>query len=118
MSKRGSLWQRSRNALRGLFRAISEERSLRTELLAALFAVVLLLALRASPLWWALVTVLIAAVFAAELLNTAIENLADRVSLEYDPRIGRVKDFAAAAVLVLSVAAVLVTLFLIWSRLG
>ena len=33
-----------------------------------------------------------------ELLNTAIEKLADRVSRESDPEIGRVKDMGSAAV--------------------
>ena len=33
-----------------------------------------------------------------ELLNTAIEKLADRVTLEDDPLIGRVKDMGSAAV--------------------
>ncbi len=33
-----------------------------------------------------------------ELLNTAIEKLADRVNLAVDPQIGRVKDMGSAAV--------------------
>ena len=33
-----------------------------------------------------------------ELLNTAIEKLADRVTREIDPQIGRVKDMGSAAV--------------------
>jgi len=116
VNKNGSLWCRSRNALRGLARAIREERSLRTELAAAVAAVLLLALLRASLLWWALTIVLIAAILAAELLNTAIETLADRICPEYDPHIGRAKDFAAAAVLVLSGAAILLVLFLLWTR--
>ncbi|MGC9128175.1 MAG: diacylglycerol kinase [Acidithiobacillus sp.] len=118
MNKNGPLWRRSRNAMRGFLRAVAEERSLRTELIASVGAILLLLLLRAAPLWWALTTVLIAAILAAELLNTAIETLADRVSPELDPLIGRAKDFAAAAVLVLSVAALLVTVLLLWAQLG
>ena len=37
-------------------------------------------------------------VMIVELLNTAIEKLADRVTLEHDPIIGRVKDMGSAAV--------------------
>ena len=48
-----------------------------------------------------------AAILAAELLNTAIETLADRVEPELDPFIGRAKDLGAAAVFILSVAAIL-----------
>ena len=33
-----------------------------------------------------------------ELLNTAIEKLADRLTTDHDPQIGRVKDMGSAAV--------------------
>ena len=35
---------------------------------------------------------------AVEMLNTAIEKLADRLTTEHDPQIGRVKDMGSAAV--------------------
>jgi diacylglycerol kinase len=38
-------------------------------------------------------------VISAEAMNTAIEILADRITLESDPAIGRAKDVAAGAVL-------------------
>ncbi len=54
---------------------------------------------------------------AVELLNTAIEKLADRVTLEHDPQIGRVKDMGSAAVAVAAVIAGLVWLFALVERL-
>lgn len=48
----------------------------------------------------------IIAVIAAEAFNTAIELLADRISTERDPLIGRAKDMAAAAVLITAIGAV------------
>lgn len=48
----------------------------------------------------------IAFVFVTEILNTAIEKLADFISLEKHPQIGLVKDLAAAAVLISAIAAV------------
>ena len=47
---------------------------------------------------------------AAELLNTALEHLADRLHPEQHPTIQAAKDCAAAAVLVASLAAVLIGL--------
>ena len=47
-------------------------------------------------------------VWAAELFNTAIEKLADRVSKEFDPGIKFIKDVSAAAVLLSAIAASLV----------
>ena len=74
---------------------------------AAFFAaaVAALLFLRPGPLWWALVLLASAAVVAAELLNTAIEQLADELQPNDSPRIRIVKDCAAAAVLVAALGA-------------
>ncbi|MCU0353219.1 MAG: diacylglycerol kinase family protein, partial [Cytophagales bacterium] len=47
-------------------------------------------------------------VWAAEAVNTAIERLVDFVSPGHDPRAGAVKDIAAGAVLIISIAAAVV----------
>jgi diacylglycerol kinase (ATP) len=47
-------------------------------------------------------------VFVTEILNTAIEKLADFISLQMHPQIGLVKDLAAAAVLIAAIAAVVI----------
>jgi diacylglycerol kinase (ATP) len=52
------------------------------------------------------------------LLNTAIEKLADRLTTDHDPQIGRVKDMGSAAVGVTLVAAGLFWLFSIAERMG
>ena len=57
---------------------------------------------------WGLVITAIMAVWIAEGMNTAIENLADAVSPDYHPLIGRAKDIAAAAVLFAAIGAVLI----------
>lgn len=54
---------------------------------------------------WALLIVAIALVWIAEALNTAIEFLADEVTLERRERIRFAKDIAAFAVLVSAIAA-------------
>ncbi len=99
-------------ALHGLKSALRSERSLRTQ--AAVLAIVLaaLVWLRPGPVWWALVWLASAGVIAAELLNTAIEQLADELNPEAHPRIRLLKDCAAAAVLVAVMGAVGVALAL------
>ena len=59
---------------------------------------------------WGLVITAIMAVWIAEGMNTAIENLADAVCPDRHPLIGRAKDIAAAAVLFAAVGAVLIGL--------
>ena len=61
--------------------------------------------LRPAPVWWALVILVSCAVLAAELFNTAIEHLADKLHPELDPEIRVVKDCAAAGVLVIVIGA-------------
>jgi diacylglycerol kinase (ATP) len=57
-------------------------------------------------------------VLVVELLNTAIEKLADRLTTDHDPQIGRVKDLGSAAVGVALVVAGLFWLFALAERIG
>jgi diacylglycerol kinase (ATP) len=99
---------RLRFAIAGLAYAVTAERSIRTQLLAVLVVLGALLYWRPAPVWWALVLLVSTAVLAAELLNTALERLADLLHPQQHPQIRVVKDCAAAAVLVLSLGALCV----------
>jgi diacylglycerol kinase (ATP) len=78
--------------------------------LATVVVLIGALVLRVSRLEWALLIVAISLVWAMEALNTAIELLADEISLEQRPRIGKAKDVAAFGVLAAAVAAALIGL--------
>jgi diacylglycerol kinase (ATP) len=104
-------------ALSGLATALRAESSFRTHVVAAVAVVAVLLWLQPAPLWWALVAVAVALVLAAELANTAVEHLADRLHPERHPDIKRVKDCMAGAVLVASLAALAVAAALLWDLL-
>jgi undecaprenol kinase len=80
--------------------------------------VIALLLLRPGPFWWALVMLASAGVLAAEMFNTAIEHLVDHLHPEIHPRIGVVKDCAAAGVLIASLGAVAVMVALAVHLLG
>jgi diacylglycerol kinase (ATP) len=92
-------------ALAGLRTAWRTEKSFKVHVVAAVAAAAALLVLRPAPFWWAAVALVIGVVMAAELFNTALEHLADRLHPEQHPHIKIVKDCAAAAVLVASLAA-------------
>ena len=53
-----------------------------------------------------------------ELLNTAIEKLADRLTTDHDPQIGRVKDMGSAAVGVALLMAGFFWIFALAERMG
>jgi diacylglycerol kinase (ATP) len=86
------------NTWHGLLAAARSEEAFRQELIALLVAVPLAFLL-AEEAWKRLALIgVVVFVLVVELLNTAIEKLADRVNLAIDPQIGRVKDMGSAAV--------------------
>jgi undecaprenol kinase len=111
-----SFARRLRFAFAGLRHAFGNERSLRVQGVALALLCVLLLALRPSPIWWAVGLLTSAVVIGAELFNTALEQLADHLHPAQHTQIRAVKDSAAAAVLVIAggAVAVLVALLAAW----
>jgi diacylglycerol kinase (ATP) len=86
------------NSWRGLIAATRSEEAFRLELIALVLAIPVAFLL-AEQAWKRLALIAVVAfVLVVELLNTAIEKLADRVNLAIDPQIGRVKDMGSAAV--------------------
>ena len=84
--------------------AWANEKSLRQWSAVNLASAVLAFALDLSTAERALVVALGLLILVAELFNTAIEEIVDLVSPEHDPRAGRAKDAASAAVAVTAIA--------------
>jgi len=105
-------------AISGLASTVRTESSFRTQVLAAIATGAVVLWLRPAPVWWAIIVLTITIVLAAELLNTAIERLADHLHPERHPGIKSVKDCAAAAVFIASLGALCVALAFILDLLG
>ena len=86
------------NTWNGLIAAARSEEAFRQELVVLVIAVPL--AFIVTDAAWKRVTLIgvVLLLLVVEMLNTAIEKLADRVSREIDPQIGRVKDMGSAAV--------------------
>ncbi|MGV3663719.1 MAG: diacylglycerol kinase family protein [Prosthecobacter sp.] len=99
-------------ALAGLAWALRTQRNLQVHAIALCVVVALGLWLRIAAWEWCAVLLASGMVWAAELLNTALEVLSDRVSTAREEAIRRVKDVAAAAVLVAALAAVVVGLLI------
>jgi diacylglycerol kinase (ATP) len=104
--KNQSLRKRLRFALAGLRHAARAESSVRTQIAIFILVLGVMALLRPGPAWWGLVLLASAGVLATELVNTAVEHLADHLHPEVHPSIRIVKDCAAAAVLVAVLGAV------------
>ena len=100
------------HAMRGLGTLFRTQANARLHALACVIVAAWGSLLRLEAGEWCLVCICIGMVLSAEALNTAVEFLADEVSLEQRERIGRAKDVAAAAVLIACVLSVVV-----WSLL-
>ena len=92
-------------ALAGLVWALKTQRNLQVHGLATVLVGGFGLWLHLADWEWCVVLLAVGLVWTAELLNTALEVLADRVSKEREEPIRLVKDAAAAAVLVAALAA-------------
>ncbi len=112
------LWRATINTRNGLAFAIRSEQAVREELVALLISLPLAWVIGASLMRRIELVAAVAMVLVVELLNTAIEKLADRLTRDHDPQIGRVKDMGSAAVGVALVTAGLFWLFAIAERMG
>src|SRR3954471_16594337 len=102
----------------GLRAAARSEAAFREELIGLAIAIPLAF-LVAGELWKRLALIgVVVLLLIVELLNTSIEKLADRVTLEIDPQIGRVKDMGSAAVGLALLLALTVWLAALVERLG
>lgn len=69
-----------------------------------------------EPGEWLAIIVCCGAVLGAECANTALESAVDLISPEFNPLAGRAKDCAAGAVLLLSIAALVVAAVIFFPR--
>ena len=99
-----------RYAFNGLKILIREEHNARVQLVVACCVIMAGLFFQISHHEWLAIILSIGLVISAEAMNTAIENIADFISPERNESIKRIKDLAAAAVLICALTAVVVGL--------
>ena len=104
-------------ALSGLASMLRGEPNARIHFAVALAVILAGFWLEISRLEWCWLVAAIAAVLAAEALNTALESLADATHPDPHPGVGRAKDAAAGAVLGGAFAAALIGLLVLGPHL-
>jgi diacylglycerol kinase (ATP) len=95
-------------AFSGVWHVLWTQRNARIHLSVALAVIVLGLWLGLSRTEWAVIVLTIGMVLAAESFNTMAEAAVDLATAEYHPLAKTAKDTAAGAVLLMSMAAVIV----------
>ena len=105
--KTRSLGESFRCAFQGVLFVLKTERNMVLHFIAAGLVVLLAVLLQVSSLELMCLTLAVAIVLISELVNTALEILCNIVCCDLEPRIKRVKDIAAGAVLEMRFQAVL-----------
>ncbi len=104
-------------AFNGLKTVWQEEHNFRIHLVATVLVIIVSFLLRISHTEWIAIIFSIGFVLVCELLNTALEHLADFVCQDKNPNIKRIKDIAAAAVMLSSLTALLIGLIIFIPKL-
>ena len=112
------LWKATVNSRNGLAFALRSEQAVREEVGALILAIPLAWLIGATVMRKVELFGAVALVLVVELLNTAIEKLADRLTTDHDLQIGRVKDMGSAAVGVTLLMSGLFWIFAIAERMG
>ncbi len=105
-------------ALRGLAGCLGRGVNIRVELSAAAYALLLSLPALTSAIQWAVILLCIGLTLAAEVCNTALEALCDKVEPRQCETIRFVKDAAAGAVLVCAAVSAVVGCLLLFGGGG
>lgn len=92
------LFSATLNSLRGLGYCLRYEAAVREEAILLLIAIPLGVFVAPSVGWYVAMVGSLLVLLGVELLNTAIEKLADFITLERHVEIRRIKDFGSAAV--------------------
>ena len=93
------------NGMKAIYRT---EHNLYIHTAITIIALVLAIILRIHVFEWIALVIVIGMVWVAEIFNTVIEKTMDFISTERQPQIRKIKDMAAAAVLVTAIIAVIV----------
>jgi diacylglycerol kinase len=95
-------------AFHGLWLLLKYEHNSRIHFLAAIVTIAMGFILKINPFEWSLLIIVIGIVFITELLNTSLETLANVIDSEWNERIRKAKDYAAAAVLISAITSVVI----------
>ena len=96
------------HAVDGITDLIKQENNAKIHLISTILVIAVGMKLDFIALEWVWISLAIAGVWVAELINSALERLTDLVSPGENPLAKKVKDYAAGAVLVMAIWAVFI----------
>ena len=104
-------------AINGIRAVWQEEVNFRIEIIIAILVVAVGFYLNFTKLEWAFIVVSICAVISAEMVNTAIEDLCNKIEPNTNEIIGKIKDVMGGVVLVVCITSVVIGVMVITNHL-
>lgn len=95
-------------AINGLKTVWREEKNFRIETIIAIGVILLGLLDGLSETKWALIWIAITIVLSSEIVNTAVEDICNKIEPETNPIIGKIKDIMAGFVLISCIGATMI----------
>jgi diacylglycerol kinase len=100
-------------SFRGLAKIFREEQNLRIQALAAILVIIISWLLEIRRLDWCILLIVIFTVVLMEIVNSAVERIADVLGPRLNNYIKEIKDITAAAVMLASLAAAVIGLIIL-----
>lgn len=106
------IYHKFKYAIRGLWDGLSKDKSIQIQWVIAILVLSISFVFPLTKIEWIIVLLLCFSVLALEYFNSALEAIVDLVSPQYHELAKRCKDYAAASVLLISIAAAIIALMI------
>lgn len=112
MKKKKNLLKSFKYAFEGIITGIKEEKNMKIHITIMILVIIFGIILKIDKIEWIICIILFGFVISLELVNTAIENTVDLVTLEKMPKAKIAKDVAAGAVLIAAITSAIIGLII------
>ena len=99
-------------AIQGIQTGIKEEKNMKVHILIMLLVIIAGIILKINKIEWLICIILFGFVISLELINTAIENIVDFITLEKNEKAKIIKDTSAGAVLISAITSAIIGLII------
>ena len=110
--KNPNFFQSLKNAINGILCIIKTGKNIKIQLIFAILAIITGFVLKITNIEFLILILTIFFVLVSEFMNTAIENLCDLYTIEYNEKIKIIKDIGAGAVTLSAIASVCIGLIM------
>ena len=104
-------------AFEGIISALKSEQNLKTHIAIMILVIIFGIILKINKIEWIICIILFGFVISLELVNTAIENTVDLITMEKNPKAKIAKDVSAAAVLIAAITSIIIGLIIFMTKL-